>query len=119
VFHVFHVFPRTAALAIGRIDRKGERTCWYPSVSSVCTCSSAIVLTCSLVFAHMWMGQRFLRAYDADRQCGETRSCFLRIIPDPAISTYMLGSNLLDLTRPMESGAGSVKPPASSPASQE
>jgi hypothetical protein len=67
------------------------------------------------VFQRFWMGRRILRAYDADRRRGETRICFLRIIPDPAISTYMLGSNLLELTRHMESGAARVTLPTTPP----
>jgi hypothetical protein len=71
------------------------------------------------VFQGFWMGRRILRAYDADRRRGETRICFLKIIPDPTIATYMVGSSLLQLSRHMESGAARVTMPAAPQAPQE
>ena len=60
------------------------------------------------VFRGFWIGRRILRAYEKWRRQGETRICFLKITPDPDVRTYMVGSNLLDLSRNMEAGAGRV-----------
>src|SRR5262245_6849835 len=59
-------------------------------------------------FSHFWLGRRILNAYDQSRLRGETRICFLRIIPDPVIHTYMVGYSIWEIRRRMESGAGKV-----------
>jgi hypothetical protein len=64
------------------------------------------------VFRHFWMGRRILKAYEQSRRRGETRMCFLRIRPDPVVSTYMVGCSIWQIRRRMESGAGSVVIPA-------
>lgn len=73
------------------------------------------------VFRRFWMGRRILEAYEASRRRGETRICFLKISPDPAISTYMVGSSIWALRSRMESGAAKVVIPpehrSSAPAS--
>ncbi len=66
------------------------------------------------VFEGFWLGRRILRAYDAERQRGETRICFLKITPDPVVSTYMVGANVLRLGRHMKSGAGRAMLPVTS-----
>jgi hypothetical protein len=43
------------------------------------------------VFRRFWMGRRILEGYRASHRRGETRICFLRITPDPLVSTYMVG----------------------------
>jgi general stress protein 26 len=60
------------------------------------------------VFRSFWMGRRILVAYHESHHCGETRICFLKITPDPEISTYMVGHSLWRLRTRMESGAGKV-----------
>jgi general stress protein 26 len=60
------------------------------------------------VFQRFWLGRRILKSYRAMEQRGETRVCFLRIIPDPLVRSYMVGSNVLSLIRHMEAGAGKV-----------
>jgi general stress protein 26 len=60
------------------------------------------------VFRHFWMGQRILNAYEQSRRRGETRICFLKIVPDPVIRTYMVGHNIWEIRKRMESGAGKV-----------
>jgi general stress protein 26 len=60
------------------------------------------------VFSHFWMGRRILHAYEQSRRRGESRICFLKITPDPVIRTYMVGYNLWEIKRRMESGAGRV-----------
>jgi hypothetical protein len=60
------------------------------------------------VFRRFWMGRRILEAYQASHRRGETRICFLRITPDPLVSTYMVGYHVWELRRRMESGAGKV-----------
>lgn len=64
------------------------------------------------VFRSFWMGRRILRAYNLARRRGETRVCFLKITPDPAVSTYMVGSNILDLGKRMEAGASRIMIPS-------
>ena len=60
------------------------------------------------VFKHFWMGRRILKAYEQSRRRGETRICFLKIAPDPVIRTYMVGYNIWEVRRRMESGAAKV-----------
>ena len=60
------------------------------------------------VFSHFWMGRRILSAYEQSRKRGETRICFLKIAPDPVIRTYMVGHNIWEIKKRMESGAGKV-----------
>src|SRR5881628_1763714 len=49
------------------------------------------------VFSHFWMGRRILHAYEQSRRRGETRICFLKIVPDPVIRTYMVGCNIWEI----------------------
>ena len=60
------------------------------------------------VFQRFWMGRRILAAYRESHRRGETRICFLRITPDPEVSTYMVGYSVWRLRTRMESGAGKV-----------
>ncbi|HET8853557.1 MAG TPA: pyridoxamine 5'-phosphate oxidase family protein [Ktedonobacteraceae bacterium] len=60
------------------------------------------------VFRHFWMGRRILKAYNESHRRGETRICFLKITPDPVIATYMVGYNIWELRKRMESGAARV-----------
>ena len=70
------------------------------------------------VFRRFWLGRRILEAYQASHRRGETRICFLRITPDPLVSTYMVGCRVWELRRRMESGAGKVVIPPGSPSSR-
>lgn len=71
------------------------------------------------VFEGFWMGRRILEAYRKSHRRGETRICFLRITPDPAIRTYMVGYNIWEIRRRMEAGAARVEiPPAYRPSPQ-
>ena len=65
------------------------------------------------VFRGFWLGRRILDAYERSRKNGETRICFLKITPQPIVRTYMVGSNVWELTRRMEAAAGTVviRPP--------
>src|SRR5262245_20736693 len=60
------------------------------------------------IFRHFWMGRRILEAYQESYRRGETRISFLKITPDPVIYTYMVGYNIWELRRRMESGAAKV-----------
>ena len=60
------------------------------------------------VFRHFWMGRRILNAYEQSRSRGETRICFLKISPDPIIRTYMIGYNMWEIRKRMESGAAKI-----------
>jgi hypothetical protein len=60
------------------------------------------------VFRRFWMGRRILEAYRASQRRGETRVCFLKVTPEPFISTYMVGYGIWEVRRRMESGAARV-----------
>ena len=63
------------------------------------------------VFRGFWLGRRILAAYQASHRRGETRICFLKIIVDPVITTYMVGFSAWELPRRMERGAARVLVP--------
>ena len=63
------------------------------------------------VFSSFWVGRRILESYHASNRRGETRICFLKITPDPVISTYMLGVSIWQLRSRMEKGVGKVTIP--------
>lgn len=62
-------------------------------------------------FKSFLMGRQILGMYEKLSRRGETRTCFLRITPDPVIFTYMLGRSLLKVRRRMEVGVEKVKVP--------
>jgi len=66
------------------------------------------------VFRGFWLGRRILAAYRASHRRGETRICFLKIILDPVITTYMMGFRAWELRRRMERGAAWVLVPTHS-----
>lgn len=63
------------------------------------------------VFRRFWLGRRILEAYRESHRRGETRICFLRIVPAPIVRTYMLGHGIWELRKRMESGAARVAIP--------
>jgi len=63
------------------------------------------------VFRRFWMGRRILEAYQESHRRGETRICFLKIMPDPVAYTYMVGYSIWQLRTRMESGAAKVHIP--------
>ena len=63
-------------------------------------------------FETFFMGRRILKMYDEFARRGETRICFVRIVPGPEISTYMVGHSIWELSRRMEVGIGKVAVPA-------
>jgi hypothetical protein len=65
------------------------------------------------VFQRFWLGRRILAGYQAAARGGETRICFLKITPDPEISTYMVGTTVWQLLGDMEAGAGIARMPQS------
>src|SRR4029453_9674156 len=56
------------------------------------------------VFSRFWIGRRILEAYREAHHRGETRICFVRIVPDPVVYTYMVGYSIWQVRRRMESG---------------
>ena len=60
------------------------------------------------VFGRFWIGRRILKAYREAHRRGETRICFVRIVPDPVVYTYMVGCGIWQVRRRMESGAAKV-----------
>ena len=62
-------------------------------------------------FQTFFMGRRILKMYEEFTRRGETRVCFLRIVPEREIATYMVGSSILELMRRMEVGIGKVTVP--------
>jgi hypothetical protein len=63
------------------------------------------------VFSGFWVGRRILDAYGESNRRAETRICFIKITPDPIISTSMLGISVLGLRSRMENGFGKVTIP--------
>ena len=62
-------------------------------------------------FKSFFLGRRILAMYDDFARRGETRVCFLRILPEASISTYMVGHSIFELMRSMEVGAAKVEIP--------
>lgn len=62
-------------------------------------------------FRSFAMGRRILSMYEEFVRRGETGVCFLRITPDPTMSTYMVGHSLWELMRRMETGIERVPVP--------
>lgn len=60
------------------------------------------------VFERFWMGRRILQGYRRLRERGETRVCFVKIIPDPQVRTYMVGYRIWEVRRNMEAGSAKV-----------
>lgn len=64
------------------------------------------------IFKHFWLGRRILEAYQESYRRGETRTCFLKITPDPVVHTYMVGYSIWELRGRMEAGAAKVVIPS-------
>ncbi len=62
-------------------------------------------------FLSFAMGRRILSMYEEFARRGETGVCFLRITPDPTLSTYMVGHSIWELIRRMETGIERVAVP--------
>ena len=62
-------------------------------------------------FGGFFMGRRILKMYDELERRGDRRTCFLRIRPDPVISTYMVGYSIWEMSRRMEIGVAEVEIP--------
>ena len=60
------------------------------------------------VFRRFWIGRRILEAYREAQRRGDARICFVRIVPDPVVYTYMGGYSIGQVRRRMESGAAKV-----------
>jgi general stress protein 26 len=60
------------------------------------------------VFEKFWMGRRVLEGYRRAREHGESRVCFVKIIPDPHVRTYMIGYRIWELRRNIEAGSAKV-----------
>jgi uncharacterized protein YhbP (UPF0306 family) len=67
------------------------------------------------VFRGFWLGRRILAAYQTAQRRGEIRICFLKIVVDPAITTYMVAVSAWELRRRMERGAARVLVPTDQP----
>ena len=57
------------------------------------------------IFRAFWLGRRIWSKYHLSLARGETRVCFLKITPAPAIHTYMVDRNIWEICRYVESGA--------------
>ena len=60
------------------------------------------------VFERFWMGRRILQGYRRAREHGERRVCFVKVIPDPQVRTYMVGYRIWELRSDMERGSARV-----------
>ena len=63
------------------------------------------------VFRSFATGRRILSMYEDFARRGESGVCFLRITPDPTLSTYMVGHSIWELMRRMETGIERVRVP--------
>ncbi len=64
------------------------------------------------VFRRFWIGRRILAAYNEARSRGETRVCFLRIVPDPVIRTYAVGYRVWELAGRMGQASATIRIPS-------
>ena len=60
------------------------------------------------VFERFWMGRRILQGYRRAREHGETRVCFVKLVPAPRVRTYMVGYRIWELRRDMGRGTARV-----------
>jgi len=60
-------------------------------------------------FERFWLGRRILSGYRASFARGERRTCFVRIVVEPVVRGYMVGSSLWTVARRMERGAIRVR----------
>lgn len=60
------------------------------------------------VFEKFWMGRRILEGYRRAREQGESRVCFVKIVAEPQVRTYMVGFRIWELRRNMEAGSAKV-----------
>ena len=60
-------------------------------------------------FKSFFVGRQILRKYEDLSRQGETRTCFLRIIPDPVVFTYMLGYSIWEVRSRMQAGTERVE----------
>ena len=63
------------------------------------------------VFETFWMGRRILHGYQRAREHGESRVCFVKIVPDPRVHTYRVGYHIWELRRNMERGSARITLP--------
>ena len=52
-------------------------------------------------FRRFLLGRRIVASYEAMRDHGDRRVCFIRIVVDPAVRSYMVGSGLVQAARHM------------------
>lgn len=62
-------------------------------------------------FRRFWMGRRILAMYKDAHERGETRTCFVKITPNPVIRTYMVGYNAWELRSRGELAGATVRIP--------
>jgi len=60
------------------------------------------------VFGRFWLGRRILSEYKKAREGGESRVCFVRIIPEPSVRSYLVGTRLWEMGGNMEAAAAQV-----------
>ena len=60
------------------------------------------------VFESFWLGRRILSEYEDAREAGESRVCFVRIVPDPSVRSYLVGTRLWEMGRKMEAASAQV-----------
>ena len=56
-------------------------------------------------FRRFMLGRRIIASYQAMRLNGEMRVCFIRIVVDPVVRSYMVGTGIVQAARHMESAA--------------
>jgi hypothetical protein len=93
-----------------------RRLLWFLPPPTIHLCGHAEILDWTdpagtAVFRRFWLGRRILAGYQAAARGGESHICFLKITPDPVISTYMVDTKIWQLLGSMEAGAGRVRIP--------
>jgi hypothetical protein len=60
------------------------------------------------VFKMFWLGRRILSEYEQAREAGEGRVCFVRIVPDASVRSYLVGTQLWEMGSKMEAASAQV-----------
>jgi hypothetical protein len=60
------------------------------------------------VFEEFWLGRRILSEYREAREGGENRVCFVRIVSDTSVRSYLVGTRLWEMGRKMEAASAKV-----------
>lgn len=60
------------------------------------------------VFGRFWLGRRIVSEYKKARDAGESRVCFVRIVTEPSVRSYLVGTRPWEMGRKMDAAAAQV-----------